>query len=107
MCLPLILEIDSILFIKSEKDLKSIGCSGSTAELLGSGCTSNIILSAPAAILARVIGATHGRQKVACEGSTAMGKWVISFAAGITCRSKRNLEAVSYTHLTLPTTVIG
>ena len=53
---------------------KSIGCNGSTAEFSGSGCTSNIMLSAPAAILARVIGSTQGRQKVACEGSTAIGK---------------------------------
>ena len=51
-----------------------MGCKGSTAEFSGSGCTSSIMLSAPHATLASVIGATQGLQNVACDGSTAIGR---------------------------------
>ena len=81
-----------IFFINLSKEEKSMGCKGSTAEFSGSECTSSIMASAPAATAARLIGSTQFLQNVAWEGSTAIGKCVISLAAGTTCKSKRNLE---------------
>ena len=53
----------------------------------GSGWTSMMIPSAPAAAPARAIGRTRERCPVPCDGSTMTGRWVRSRSTGTAVRS--------------------
>ena len=62
-------------------------CGPSQIASSGSGCTSTMIPSAPAAAAAIDRAGTRLRRPGAWLGSTITGRWVISFSAGIAVMS--------------------
>ena len=81
--------------ISSLKCLKLRLCWPSIRADSGSGWTSTMMPSAPAATEARAIGWTMYQCPVPCDGSTMIGRWVRRRSRGMALRSRVKREEVS------------